>query len=147
MRKGSRIVLTVIFASVILFLIICPIVNDISARRIIADIESVPLPQDTQMAEQFSQTGRLVGNGNGMQFFGAILIESKLSLEDLEKHYSLYRKTPWDYIVEAQDTQSVDVIEHGTFSFETDVSDGKYYIVYSWGNGISPFQDFDLRGH
>ena len=60
MRKGSRIVLTVIFASVILFLIICPIVNDISARRIIADIESVPLPQDTQMAEQFSQTGNII---------------------------------------------------------------------------------------
>lgn len=146
MRRGSRIVLTII-ASAILFRILCPIVNDISAKHIIADIESVPLPQDTQVAEQFSQAGKLVGNGNGMQFFGAILIESELSLEDLDKHYSLYRETPWDYIVEVQDTQSVDVIEHGTFSFETDVSNGKFYIVYSWGNGISPFQDFDLRGH
>ena len=146
MRKGSKIALTII-ASLILFRILCPIVNDISAKRIIANIESVPLPQDTQVAEQFSQAGKLVGNGNGMQFFGAILIESELPLEDLDKHYSLYRETPWDYIVELQDTQNVDVIEHGTFSFETDVSNGKFYIVYSWGNGISPFQDFDLRGH
>lgn len=147
MRKTNRIVLTAIFASVILFCILCPIVNNISAKHIIVDIESVPLPQDTQMAEQFSQAGKLVGNGNGMQFFGAILIESELSLEDLDKHYSLYRKSPWDYIVEVQDTQTVDAIEHGTYSFETDVSNGKFYIVYSWGNGISPFQDFDLRGH
>ena len=146
MRKGSKIALTVI-ASLILFCILCPIVNDISAKRIIANIESVPLPQDTQVAEQFSHAGKLVGNGNGMQFFGAILIESELSLEDLNRHYSLYRETPWEYIVEVQDTQNIDVIEHGTFAFETDVSNRKFYIVYSWGNGISPFQEFDLRGH
>ena len=147
MRRGSKIVLTTIFVLMILFLISCPIVNNIFANRIIADIESVPLPQDTQIAERFSQAGNLVGNGNGMQFFGAILIESELSFEDLNKHYSLYRETPWEYIVEVQDTQNIDVIEHGTFAFETDVSNRNFYIVYSWGNGLSPFQDLDLRGH
>ena len=64
MRKGIRVVLVIIFVSVILFCILCPIVNDISAKRIIADIESIPLPRDTRMAEQFSQAGKLVGNGN-----------------------------------------------------------------------------------
>lgn len=147
MRIGSKIVLTIIFVAVLLFLILCPIVNNISAKRIVADIESVPLPPETQIAERFSQAGKLEGNGNGMQFFGAILIESELSLEDLDKHYSLYRKTPWDYIVEVQETQNVDVIEHGTYPFLTDMSNGEFYIVYSWGNGVSPFQDFDLRGH
>lgn len=147
MKKGIRIIPAIIFVSVILFLIACPIVNNIFAKRIIKDIESIPLPQNTQMAEQFSHAGKLVGNGNGMQFLGVILIESELSLEELDKHYSSYRDTPWDYIVEVQDTQNIDIIEHDTFSFETDVSNGKFYIVYSWGNGISPFQDFDLRGH
>lgn len=147
MGKGIRIISTVIFVSVILFFISCPIVNNISARRVIGDIESIPLPQSTQIADQFSRAGKLVGNGNGMQFFGAILIESELSLEDLDQHYSLYRQTPWDYIVKVQGTQTIDVIEHGVFSFETDVSNGQFYIVYSWGNGIPPFKDFDLRGH
>ena len=147
MKKASKIILTVIFMSVILFFISCPIVNNISAKHIIGDINTIPLPQNTYMVEQFSQAGKLVGNGNGMQFFGAILIESELSLEDLDKHYSLYRETPWDYIVEIQETQNIDVIEHGTYSFKADVSNGQFYIVYSWGNGISPFQDFDLRGH
>lgn len=147
MRKGIRIILAVIFASIILVLILCPIINDISAKNIIVEIESVQLPQDTQIVESFSQAGKLVGNGNGMQFFGAILIESKLSLEDLDNHYSLYRKTPWDYVVKIQNIQNIDVIEHGTFSFKTDVSNGNYYLVYSWGNGISPFKDLDLRGH
>lgn len=147
MKKAGKIILTAIFMSVILFFISCPIVNNISAGHIIGDINAIPLPQDTNMVEEFSRAGKLVGNGNGMQFFGAILIESGLSLEDLDKHYSSYRETPWDYIVEVQDTQNIDVIEHGTFSFETDVSNGQFYIVYSWGNGISPFRDFDLRGY
>ena len=147
MKKEIKIILTVIFISVILFFILCPIVNNISAKHIIEDINAIPLPQNTYMVEQFNQAGKLTGNGNGMQFFGAILIESELSLEDLDKHYSLYRETPWDYIVEIQDTQNIDVIEHGTYSFKADVSNGQFYIVYSWGNGISPFQDFDLRGH
>lgn len=147
MKKSVGIVLAVICALVILFLISCPIINNVSAKRIISDIESIPLPQKTQMAEQFSQAGKLTGNGNGMQYFGAILIKSELSPEELDKHFSSYRETPWDYIVEAQDTQNIDEIEHGDFSFDTDVSDGQYYIVYSWGNGVSPFQDFDLRGH
>ena len=147
MRKGIRIVLAIIFASIILFLILCPIINNLSAKHIIAEIKSVPLPQDTQIIESFSQAGKLVGNGNGMQFFGAVLIESELSLEDLDNHYSLYRETPWDCIVKTQRAQNIDVIEHGTFSLETDVSNGNYYLVYTWGNGISPFQDLDLRGH
>lgn len=147
MKKASKMILSVIIMSVIFFFISCPIVNNISAKHIIEDINAVPLPQNTNMAEEFSQAGKLVGNGNGMQFFGAVLIESELSLEDLDKHYSLYRETPWDYIVEVQDTQNIDVIEHGTFSFKTDVSNGQFYIVYSWGNGISPFRDFDLRGY
>lgn len=147
MKKGIKIILTVVFLFVILFFISCLIVNNISAKRIIADIESIPLPQNTYAVESFSHAGKLVGNGNGMQFFGAILIESDLSLEELEKHYSLYRETLWDYVVEVQDTRNIDIIEHGTFSFKTDVSNGSFYIVYSWGDGISPFQDFDLRGH
>lgn len=130
MRKGSNILL-IIFVIMLLFLISCPIINNISANRITADIESVPLPQDTQIVERFSQAGKLVGNGNGMQFFGAILIESELSLEDLNTHYSLYRETPWEYIVEVQDTQNIDVIEHGIFTLKTDVSNRKCYIVYS----------------
>lgn len=147
MRKGIRIILAVIFASIILFLSLCPVINDISAKHIIVKIESVPLPQDTQIVESFSQAGKLVGNGNGMQFFGAILIESELSLEELDNHYSSYRETSWDYVVKTQSIQNIDVIEYGTYSFETDVSNGQFYLVYSWGNGISPFQDFDLRGH
>lgn len=38
------------------------------------------------MIESLSQAGKLTGNGNGMQYFGAILIRSELSLEELETY-------------------------------------------------------------
>ena len=44
MKKGIIILLTVIFMSVILFFISCPIVNNISAKHIIEDINTIPLP-------------------------------------------------------------------------------------------------------
>lgn len=152
MKKGvGKIILVIfviIFTMLILFLISCPVVNDISAKQVMRDIDAIPLPDNTQVAARFSRAGKLVGNGNGMQFFGAVLLESELSLEELDQYYSAYRKTDWDYIVQEQKTQSIDVIEHGLASFETEMSDEKnYYIIYSWGDGISPFQDFDLRGN
>lgn len=146
--KIILVIFVIIFTTLIFFLISCPIVNDISAKQVMKDIEAIPLPDHTQAVAKFSRAGKLVGNGNGMQFFGAVLLESELPLEELDQHYSSYRKTEWDYIVQEQKTQNIDVIEHGLAFFETEMSDEKnYYIVYSWGDGISPFQDFDLRGN
>lgn len=146
--KIILVIFGIIFTMLIFFLISCPVVNDISAKQVMRDIDAIPLPDNTQVAARFSRAGKLVGNGNGMQFFGAVLLESELSLEELDQYYSSYRKTDWDYIVQEQKTQNIDVIEHGSASFETELVNGKiYYIVFSWGNGISPFQDFDLRGN
>ena len=56
--------------------------------------------------------GNLTGNGNGMQYFGAILIRSDLSLEELDAYYSDHRSNEWEYLVEIQEGQSIDVIDH-----------------------------------
>ena len=150
-KKVSKIIFVtfiILFIALILFLVSCPIINDLSAKQVMKDIEDIPLPDNTWVAARFSRAGKLVGNGNGMQFFGAVLLESELSLEELEQYYSSYRETQWDYIVAAQRTQNIDIIEHGSAAFETDMSNEKsHYIVFSWGEGISPFQDFDLRGN
>lgn len=82
-----------------------------------------------------------------MQFLGIILLKSDLSLEEINTHYTSYKNDNWDYFVALQKTQEIDIVEHGKFSFGTDISNGTYYVVYSWGKGISPFRDFDLRGN
>ena len=146
MRKGKNIFIIIVI-SIIIFLILCPIVNNITVSNLIKDIEMIPLPKKTYIVEKLSQAGKLNGNGNGMQYFGAVLLNSELSLEELEQYYKPFRETPWEYVVEIQNSQEIKAIEHGHALFESDVFKDHYYIVYSWGKGISPFQYFDLRGH
>lgn len=145
--KGIVIFIISIVALVILFLIACPIINNITAVNVMNDIRSIPLPEDTEIVETFSRAEKLVGNGNGMQYLGIILIQSDLSLDELDQYYSAYRENQWNYIVEEQVTQELGIIEYGSFLFNTDVSDGHFYIVYSWGDGLPLLRDIDLRGH
>ena len=151
MKRIGKIVgvvaLTLLFLGT-MFLVTAPRVNDASAGKIQKELEISPLPENTELVEGVSKAGKLTGNGNGMQFFGAILIKSDLSLEELNDYYSAYRKHEDDCIVNMQNGQKVELIEHGTLEFLAEVIEGEqYYIVYSWGEGMAPFNEFDLRGH
>lgn len=140
-----------LFVVVVLFIYIAaPFVNDNAARKTAKVLEHMPLPHDTELVETVYKAGKLVGNGNGMQYFGAILIRSELSLEELQEYYSKYadpEQQEWECVVEDQKGKDVTIIEHGSLTFQTDIEGDKYYIVYAWGNNDSFFDEFDLRGH
>lgn len=146
--KGKKIGLIIfIFWAFVILLITSPIVNNITAKKVVADIHNIPLPENTKIIEEVSQAGKLTGNGNGMQFFGAVLVESSLTLEEIEKYYSNYRENDWSYLVEKQTNQKIEAVEHHTISFKSDVRGKNCYIIYSWGEGISPFEYLDLRAN
>ena len=84
---------------------------------------------------------------NGMQYFGAILIQSELSLKELDDYYSDHRSNEWEYLVEIQGGQSIDVIDHETLNFGKEINDAGYYIVYSWESENSLLKELDIRGH
>ncbi|MBR1390129.1 MAG: hypothetical protein IJ567_01525 [Lachnospiraceae bacterium] len=127
--------------------LLIPLINNYTAYKLEKALCEIPLPKETELIESLSQTGKLTGNGNGMQYFGAILIRSELSLEELNTYYSDYRSSEWDYLVEVQEGQSVEVIEHGTLKFSEGINDSGYYIVYSWGSSNSLLKELDIRGH
>ena len=58
-----------------------PLINNHAAYKVEKALCEIPLPKETELIESLSQAGKLTGNGNGMQYFGAILIKSELSLE------------------------------------------------------------------
>ena len=124
-----------------------PLVNNHTAYKVEKALCEIPLPEETELIESLSQAGKLTGNGNGMQYFGAILIKSELSLEELDAYYSDYRRNEWEYLVEIQEGQSIDVIEHGELQFSEEIKGSGYYIVYSWGSGNSLLKELDMRGH
>ena len=66
--------------------IFIPLINNHTAYKVEKALCEIPLPEETELIESLSQAGKLTGNGNGMQYFGAILIRSELSLEELETY-------------------------------------------------------------
>ena len=145
----KKIKLVGILAAVVLIgsVISIPLINNHTAYKVEKTLCEIPLPEETELIESLSQAGKLTGNGNGMQYFGAILIKSELSLEELETYYSDYRSNEWEYLVEIQEGQSIKVIEHKALQFSEEIKDSGYYIVYSWGSGDSLLQELDMRGH
>ncbi len=127
--------------------VLIPIINDYCAYQVEKELCSIPLPKETELIESLSKSGKLTGNGNGMQYLGAILIKSDLSIEELEIYYSSYRNNEWEYLVDIQEGQEIEVVDHSTLQFAEQIESKGYYIVYSWGDGNSLLKEIDIRGH
>ena len=124
-----------------------PVYNNYCAYNVEKMLCETPLPEQTELIEAISKAGKLTGNGNGMQYFGAILIKSELSLEELDAYYSGYRSNEWEYLVDIQEGQEIEVVDHSTLQFAEQIESKGYYIVYSWGDGNSLLKGIDIRGH
>ena len=66
-----------ILAAVVLIggVVSIPLINNHTAYKVEKALCEIPPPEETELIESLSQAGKLTGNGNGMQYFGAILIE------------------------------------------------------------------------
>ena len=124
-------------------------INNNIAYKVEKELCETPLPEKTELIESISRAGKLTGNGNGMQYFGAILIKSELSPEELETHYKAYRKGQFDCLVEPQMGADIRAVDRD-LSFRHEGYGTGYYIVYTWGSAPDWLQDLldtDLRGH
>ena len=152
--KLRLVIRTSMIAVAVLLLVIAiaiPIGNNAVALGVENRLKDIPLPEQTELVESTSVAGKLVGNGNGMQYFGAILIKSDLTLDQLNTHYATYRKSLFDCRIEQQTTPRIEADGmDGSLSFRTEPETAGYYIVYSWGEAPDWLWDIlnmDLRGH
>ncbi len=150
--KIFGIVLAIIVCLILVLLIIgIPVGNDLIALGVSKSLRNTPIPDNTEIIDYTSRAGKLVGNGNGMQYFGALLLKSQLTLEELDKYYSQYRENDWSFLVSKQKSSQIEFVEHGYLGFnslEDTVDFTNYYVVYTWGSNINNWLlDFDLRGH
>ena len=132
---------------VLCFIMSIPIVNDYCAYMVEKKLCAAPLPENTQLIDSVSKAGKLTGNGNGMQYLGAILIQSELTMEQLDSYYLHYRENEWEYLVTVQTDRDISFIELDHLRFSQEVTADGYYIVYSWGKGIELYEMLDMRGH
>lgn len=154
MGKALAFLMTAFFVGFILLFITVfmavPLVNNHTASSIKKELVRLPLPEQTQRIDAVSAARKLVGNGNGMQFLGAMLIKSDLSLEALNDYYSRYREDEFSCIVEPQRGSEIRFIEIGDLRFKKirpDDTLSNHYIVYTWGSSDFSLSDLDIRGH
>ena len=128
--------------------------NNSIANRVEKELKSYPLPEDTIFLDSVSLAGKLVGNGNGMQYMGSILVISDLTEEELYEYYS---RSFGNVEVRTQASQAIDFINSSGYNFELfgDPNHHDHYSITSWGSpeniGLGRFTtvllDMDLRGH
>lgn len=136
-------ILVIFIVLLVAFVVSIPLVNNQSAKNVEKQLAGIALPDNTQLIESVSKAGKLVGNG--MQYFGAILIQSEETLDGLSAYYSSQAAGA---VVKKQASERIECVDHPQLFFQAPVSEaGNYYIVYLFGNGISPFSELDLRGH
>ena len=151
-KRIFTILLIAIFILPVISYIGIVITNNYIADKIEKDLVSYQLPSNTKMVDSVSVAAKLTGSGNGMQYMGAILVESDLSAEELKEYYSI----EFDFIeVNIQETPNLDFIQNVSFNADIESGDKTYYSIICWddnrremlGNLISELLDFDIRGH
>lgn len=151
MKKTLKIIIIIILIMLIIFGIplYIRIGNDIIAKKIELGLKNTKLPNNTEIIDSISIASKLVGNGNGMQYFGAILIKTELSEYELNQHYKQYKNKKLDYNIRKQTSDKIEIIELGSYKFKKFKEDEKekYYIIYSWGNNNNEILNLDIRGH
>ena len=149
LKKSIKVLLTVVIAVIFLLPVFILVVNDITAINVKNDLKKLQLPEKSQLIDSKWIAGKIVGNGNGMQYFGAILIRSELTWDELDRYYSQYRNADWQYQVAVQKTKYIDILDKGGYSFKLPNGESfdNCYIVYNWGDVNNFFSKWDLRGH
>ncbi len=139
---------------IIIIIIVAPILiyilNDRVANNTKKELLNVKLPNNTEIVDSISIAGKLTGNGNGMQYLGAILVKTDLSEEELKKYYNQYKKDEFSFLVEKQNSKKLKMIDNGSYWFEkyNENDREKYFTIYSWGESKKELlTEFDLRGH
>lgn len=153
LRGAIRVIMAAIAVLLLFFAIGIPIANNAVALGVERELKKFPLPPDTVVVESTSAASKLAGNGNGMQYFGAVLLKSELPIEQLYDHYRPYRKGLQDCLIEPQSGSEIQPRGEsliGGLSFRDPAQGEGYYLLYSWGsapNWLQDLLDTDIRGH
>jgi len=159
-RVRRRLIAAVICAAVLLSPIAAAVVislqNDAAAAAVKDQLVAMDLPPESAFVASYARAGKLVGNGNGMQYLGAILIRSDLTTAELDAHYAAQadaldqrRTSEYPVSVDVLPTGSAELDEiRGISGLLADAGGPDEYVVYMWGAAPSPLHaDWDLRGH
>lgn len=140
-NRLRRVIRTSMITLAVFLLVIAlaiPIANNAIALSEENRLKDLPLPDGAKLISSVSTAGDLTPVGNRMEYYGAILIQSDLSEEEVESHYSQYRRQVLDCMIEdasgARELLSALELESVEPAFAADAIQDDWYLVYSWGD-------------
>ncbi|WP_309068511.1 hypothetical protein [Microbacterium sp.] len=140
------IALGVVVALLVGFPVSISLVNDGAARGIETRLLRLPLPDGTERIDSMAQAGKLVGNGNGMQYIAALLIRSDHGAARLQGFYDA-QKGVADLSITVTPAEDLAALRNAT-GFLSDPGESGTFVVQAWGEGPGGiFEAFDIRGH
>lgn len=147
MKNSVKILIAIFVLICITFIATIPVVNDLHAKNVEKLLKNIPCPEKTEIIESFSIAGKVAGNGNGMQYFGCVLLKSELNLDSLNHYFTSHAESGMDIFVSVQKGSSISQVENCSVNFVSDVSGDGYFIVYAFGDTVPVYSQLDLRGH
>ena len=130
------------------------IANNIVAKNLEQDLLDCAIPVEIHIIDSVSIAKKTSGNGNGMQWHGALLVKSELTKDELTAYYeNLITDDNLCISVSAQDSPLV--FEQYKYHFKYYDPIDFYYCVMLSKNSISGLEtsffekilNFDVRGH
>lgn len=103
---------------------------------------------DIEIIDDQSTYGKLNGNGNGINYFGAVLVKSESSkdieiiISELERQYDIV-----GYAKQTQADINCYLLEHVSLSFDVSLDDNENYYCIYYFDGSEKSNFFDIRGH
>ncbi len=154
MKKGRYIILTIILLIVAFYLTV-HIANNHIAETLKQKLLDCPLPAGTQLLESESFAGKMSGNGNGMQWYGIILVKSSQNETTLHEWFSSTMEHDADESLMIFKQNSPDIFETGSKTFNSFTGeDGCYQIQLVKYSTVGFEQSFweailnyDIRAH
>jgi len=156
-KIGFLIIVLLIPLSIASLFVVFPILNNISLSKFEKQFERYPLPEETSLIEVKSVVGKLNGNGNSIDFFVGLLIQSELSKDELTLYYEhaqyagakVEKRNVLIEVLTVEDrVLHSKYLEHRQMKFnklETINDLTGYYFVTIYDGGYQAI--FDLRGN
>lgn len=152
-KWSLRVVITCIIIG--LFLLI-PSYNTYILIKFSSQLFDMDLPEDICVIEKYKIRGKLNGNGNGMDFFACILVETERSQGELQDYLNNQKFSP----AKNHEMVETEVVKLCTNRLETkyvvnedvvfetikdEIDFDNYYVLIIYDGGYD--SDFDIWGH
>ncbi len=145
MKKSTALLISLL---ILILSIIPSTTNTIILNALTNDFQNKIEKNSVKIMEAEKIYGKLNGNGNGINFFGAVLVE-KDSVADIEALMDELGEgfEAVEYYEPSGAAVASKHLEHGNLEFDTDISGGEYLVICFHESSHPMANSLDIKGH